>query len=478
MKYLILGNGPAGVVAAEMLRKTDPTGDIVLAGAEPEPPYSRMALPYLLEENIGEPGTYLRKDNDHFDRLGIALKTGAATSVDSGAKTVTFADGSTVDYDKLLIATGSHPIIPPIPGVDLPQVQTCWTLADARAIAARAKPGSRVVQVGAGFIGCIIMESLKARGVELTVVELGDRMVPRMMTEAAGGMIKTWVESKGISVKTSARVDRIDPAGAAAPAEAPAAAAPAATETAGEGSFFQRVVKGIFGGGAAESPAPASSAAPAPAPAQEVVADGEVVVTLSTGDKIACDLVIMSAGVRPNTQFLDGSGVTVNAGIVVNERLETSVPDIYAAGDVAEAPDLFTGAGLVSAIQPNAADQARVAALNMAGKNVSLPGVFAINVLDTLGLISSSFGQWEGIPGGDTAEHSDPRRFRYVSLQFDGDILIGATSVGLTQHVGVLRGLIQNRTPLGKWKDILMHEPLRFTEAYVACSQKPLALSA
>ena len=159
MKYLILGNGPAGVIAAETLRKADPKGKITMVGSEPEPPYSRMAIPYFLEGNIDEAGTYLRKAKTHFKKLKITNKVGIATNVDPAKKKVTLADGSSEKYDKLLLATGSHPIRPPIPGIDLPNVHTCWTLEDARAIVALAKTGKRVVQVGAGFIGCIILES-------------------------------------------------------------------------------------------------------------------------------------------------------------------------------------------------------------------------------------------------------------------------------------------------------------------------------
>ncbi len=417
MNYLILGNGPTGVIAAETLRKADPSGEIVLAGSEPEPPYSRMAIPYLLEGNIDESGTYLRKSADHYEKLRITQRAGRAVALDSEQRSVLFHDGSRESYDRLLVATGSHPMRPPIPGIDLPQVRTCWTLEDARAIAALAKPGSRVVQLGAGFIGCIIMEALHARGVDLTVVEMGDRMVPRMMTPAAGTMIREWVESKGIRVRTKAGVERVDP-GAGAP----------------------------------------------------------LTVKLTTGESLPCDLLIVAAGVVPNVSFLEATPVHVAKGVLVNDYLETSVPGIYAAGDVAEAPDLFTGAHLVSAIQPNAADQARVAALNMAGNKVKLPGVLAINVLDTLGLISTSFGQWWGTGDKDGVELVDRDHHRYLSLQFQGEVLIGATAIGLTQHVGVLRGLIQNRTRLGRWKAILLEEPLRFPEAYVACSQQPVAL--
>ncbi|MFZ5510557.1 MAG: NAD(P)/FAD-dependent oxidoreductase, partial [Pseudomonadota bacterium] len=182
MKHVIIGNGPAGVVAAETLRKVSPDASIALVGDEPEPPYSRMALPYYLVGQIGEEGTYLRKDAAHFERQRINLLRGRAQSVDTRARAVKLDNGTTLTYDRLLVATGSHPIRPPIPGIDLPQVHTCWTLEDARHIARLAQPGARVLQLGAGFIGCIILEALASRGVQLTVVEMGDRMVPRMMT--------------------------------------------------------------------------------------------------------------------------------------------------------------------------------------------------------------------------------------------------------------------------------------------------------
>ncbi|HRI93128.1 MAG TPA: FAD-dependent oxidoreductase, partial [Accumulibacter sp.] len=136
MRHLIIGNGPAGVVAAETLRRADAQAEITLLGDEAEPPYSRMAIPYLLSGKIGEAGTYLRKDADHFERLRIKLLHGRAAALDAGQQTVTLSDGSTLAWDRLLIASGAHPVRPPIPGIDLPQVLSCWTLADARRIAA------------------------------------------------------------------------------------------------------------------------------------------------------------------------------------------------------------------------------------------------------------------------------------------------------------------------------------------------------
>ena len=413
MKHLIIGNGPAGVVAAEALRRADPAADIVLVGDENEPPYSRMAIPYLLTGNIGEQGTYLRKDAGHYERLNIRLVVARAEKIDSKARSVTLSNKEKLFYDRLLIATGSHPLRPAIPGIDLPDVHACWTLADAREIAAKAKKGARVVQLGAGFIGSIILQALAARGVKLAVVEMGDRMVPRMMTAKAGDLIRLWVEDKGVAVHVNARAEAI---------------------------------------------AKTSS--------------GAMQVKLSNGQSIECDLLICAAGVRPNIAFLKGSGVKVGDGILVNERMQSSVPEIFAAGDVTEAAGFHSGQPQLNAVQPNAADQARIAAANMSGADAASQGSLAINVLDTLGLISSSFGLWEGAEGGVGVELVDEANFRYLSLQFKDDVLVGATSIGWTEHIGALRGLIQGRVRLGEWKARLLQDPTQFMAAYLGAAQK------
>ena len=413
MKHVIIGNGPAGVVAAEALRKLDANADIVLVGDENEPPYSRMAIPYLLTGGIDEQGTHLRKDAGHYKRLNIRLVVARAEKIDSKTRSVTLSNKEKLSYDRLLIATGSHPLRPDIPGIDLPNVHTCWTLADAREIAAKAKKGARVVQLGAGFIGSIILQALAERGVKLCVVEMGDRMVPRMMTEKAGNLIRLWVEEKGVAVHVNARAEAIIAA-----------------------------------------------------------AKGAMQVKLSTGQSIECDLLISAAGVRPNIACLKGSGVKAGDGILVNERMQSSVPEIYAAGDVTEAVGFHSGQPELNAIQPNAADQARVAAANMAGTQAAMQGSLAINVLDTLGLISTSFGQWQGAKGGEGVELVDEAGFRYLSLQFKDDVLVGATSIGWTDHVGALRGLIQGRVRLGEWKARLLHDPTQFMTAYLGAAQK------
>jgi NADPH-dependent 2,4-dienoyl-CoA reductase/sulfur reductase-like enzyme len=151
--------------------------------------------------------------------------------------------------------------------------------------------------------------------------------------------------------------------------------------------------------------------------------------------------------------------------------MQTSVAGIYAAGDVADAVDCVTGQRQVNAIQPNAVDQGRIAALNMAGVRTSSVGSLAFNVLDTLGLVSSSFGAWQGVPGGEATEFVDAAHWRYIRLEFDGDRLVGANVVGFTDHLGALRGLIESRIRLGKWKERLAENPNRIMAAYLATVQ-------
>ena len=410
MHHVILGAGPAGVIAAETLRKHRPNDEITVVGDEKEPPYSRMAIPYLLIGKVDEKGTYLRKGANHFADLDVKLVNARAKSVDTGARTVTLDKGKALKFDTLLVATGSRPVRPPISGIDLPAVHPCWTLEDARKIMALANPGARVLQTGAGFIGCIIMEALAARGVHLSVVEMGDRMVPRMMGPTAGGMIKDWCEKKGVQVFTGTRVEAID-------------------------------------------------------------AGTPMSVRLSNGKRLTADLVISATGVKPAIEFLQGSGVTCLQGVLTDEHMQTNVPGVYAAGDCAEALDKVSGKTIVSAIQPNAADQARIAALNMAGLRAELAGVTQINVLDTLGLVSASFGDWQGVPGGEQVELTDRDAGRHLSLQFKGDVMVGCNSIGWTHHVGVLRGLVEGQVKLGPWKDQLKKDPTRLMEAYLAAAQ-------
>ncbi len=413
-RYVVLGAGPAGVIASETLRKMDKTGDILLIHGEDGKPYSRMAIPYFLSRMIDEAGTDLRKTPGHFKDVGISVRHGWVEGVSPNVGRLDLRDGQTVPFDRLLIATGASAIRPPIEGLNLPGVHSCWTLEDARNIARLAEPGSHVVLLGAGFIGCIILEALVERGVSLSVVEMGDRMVPRMMNETAGSMLKRWCESKGVNVLTSTSISKIEP-----------------SRNAGNGR-------------------------------------DTLLVDLDNGQQMPAHLVVVAAGVRSNMGFLEGSGIDTDQGILVDRFLRSSHPNVFAAGDVAQGPDFSTGGFSVHAVQPTAADHGRIAAVNMAGGTAPFKGSLVMNVLDTVGLVSCSFGQWQGVEGGEQAERVDEDAFKYINLQFAGDRLVGAISLGRTDWVGVIRGLIQTRIPLGPWKQKLMADPHRIAEAYVA----------
>ena len=408
MHHIIVGAGPTGVVAAETLRKLDAGSQVTIIGDEPEAPYSRMAIPYLLIDQIDAAGTHLRKGAGHYADRNIEVRQDRVARVQPERKSLSLQRRrrrvvrQAVDRHRL-----APSVPPPVPGIDAPGVHACWTLQDARDIMQRAQAGARVVLMGAGFIGSIILEALATRGTDLTVVEMEDRMVPRMMNAVAGGLIKAWCENKGVKVLTSTQVEAID-------------------------------------------------------------AGQPLTVRLNNGSTLAADLVIAATGVRPNIDFLEGSGIRTDYGVLVDNHLATSDANVYAAGDVAQGLDFSTGQYTVQAIQPTAADHGRIAASNMAGRTQTHRGNLNMNVLDTLGLISSSFGAWMGVEGGDSAELLDAERFRYLNLQFEDDRLVGASSLGLTEHVGVIRGLIQTRVRLRDWKQKLMQDPTRIMEAYLA----------
>lgn len=459
-RHVVIGAGPAGVVCAETLAKHGNQGQVLLIGGEKEAPYSRMALPYYLIGKIREQGTHLRKNPQHLDQSGIVWRQAMVTKLDRERKTLALSDGGEVSYDKLCVASGASPIKPAIPGIDGPNIHHCWTLADGRAIIDYAKPGKKIVLMGAGFIGCIILEALALSGADLVVVEMGPRMVPRMLDDVCGTMLKNWCVSKGVNVYTGRRIARIENHGAKdTRVTSPATANPSPTGLLGK-------FKSVFFGDevAAKTQAISHSASSAKA-------EPNLRIELDDGTKLDADLLVVAAGVKPNLSMLESSGLKIRSGLMVNDYMQTSDEHIYAAGDVAEAPNFHDNEWSVQAIQPVAADQGRIAALNMLGMETPYVGTMGMNVLDSLGLISTSFGQWQGVENGDSAVRVDEQNFRYTRLEFSGDVLVGAQTLGRTDHVGVVRGLIQNRTPLGKWKAKLQANPNLIMEAYVDLSQ-------
>lgn len=407
-RYVLIGAGPASVRAAETLRKADAYCSITMIGQEKESPYSRMALPYYLSGMIEDTGTHLRKTDGHFEGMNINHVFAKVEKVDSENHQVTIDNGDVYEYDKLMIATGSRPANCPFPGSDTAGVVNCWTLEDGRQILDSIKPGSKVALLGAGFVASIIIEAMLKKGVDLTVM-LGRTgfMVSRMMDETAGKMIQSWCEAKGVDMILPSSIKSIEP-----------------------GPALKR--------------------------------DDDSLTEF--------DLIIVATGVYSNIEFLEGSGIETDNGILVDAGLHTNVEDIYAAGDVAQGPDFSTGGNSVHAIQPTAVDHGRIAAVNMMGGNSTYKGSLSMNVLDTSGLVSTSFGSWGGVEGGESATLLDNENYKYIRLNFKDDLLVGAITVGRTDFIGVMRGLIQSEVPLGEWKEKLKEDPTLLMNAYLSRS--------
>jgi NAD(P)H-nitrite reductase large subunit len=413
-RHVIIGGGPAAINAIETIRAID-DGAASVTLVSDEPAYARMVLPYWLAGHIPE-GQVYTADDAYYDRLRVERKIGRrATRLDPEGKTVTLDDGSTLPFDDLLIATGSSAAIPPIPGADLPGVQPLWTLAQTEAVlqAAADKARPEVVLVGAGFIGFIVLNAMYKRGWNLHVVEMAGHVLPRMLDAESAGLVERWLRDRGVAL------------------------------------HLGTTVRGITAAGSRKR------------------------VALANGGEVGADLVVLATGIRPNVAWLDGSGVALDQGVLVNDRMQTNVPHVYAAGDVAQGPDLYGDRPAVHAIQPTAVDHGRVAGANMAGREVRYPGSLLMNILDACGLQCASFGRWNE-PGAETTAIVNPARPVCRKLLWTGDRLTGAVFVGpasdlgMLNDVGMVKGILQTQTPLGEWKAFLCDNPFDVRRPYVA----------
>jgi NAD(P)H-nitrite reductase large subunit len=420
MHHVIIGGGPAATNAVETIRQQDGGRSAITLVCD-EPAHSRMALPYWLAGAIPEVQTHTG-DAATFRELDVATRFGVrATAIDPPGRTVTLSDGSTLAFDNLLIATGSSPLRPSIPGADLPGVEPLWSLAHTDRVlkyAASLQPAGRtprVVLVGAGFIGMIVLNAMHKRQWQLAVVEREAQVLPRMLDAPGADHARRWLEAQGIPVHCGATVTQI-----------------------------------------------------------KALPDGSKTVELSDGRSLAADIVILATGIRPNLDLLQGSGIATGEAILVDDRMQTNFPHVYAAGDVAQGPVLFGAERAVHPIQPTAVDHGRVAGANMAGHEVHYPGSLAMNVVDLCGLQGASFGRWSDA-AGETATIDNAAGFIYRRLLFRDDHLCGAillgraNDLGNLSDVGMIKGLIQTQAALGPWKQFLRDNPNDVRRAYVAC---------
>ncbi len=416
--HVIIGGGPVATNAIETIRQFD-NGDSKITLVCDEPAHSRMALPYWLAGQVPREHT-LTADDAYFQKLKVEARIGTrATKIDPDAKTLTLADGGSIGFDDLLIATGSKPLGLRLPGADGAGVQTLWTLADTQsaldAVAGKQKP--RVVMIGSGFIGFIMLNAMYKRNWQLAVVEREAHVLPRMLNAEAAAIAQSWLDKKGVEVHCGTTAKQI------------------------------------------------------------VDSNGTKTVELASGKKLEADLVVIATGVAPNVSLTEGSGIEVESGmgggIAVNERMQTNFPNIYAGGDVAKGPALYADGPELHAIQPTAVDHGRVAGANMAGQNVRYPGSLSMNILDVCGLQCASFGNWLN-GSAEAMTIANAERPVYRSLLWTGDKITGAiflgqpTDMGMLTDVGMVKGIMQTQTPMGHWKSFLKENPYDVRRPYVA----------
>ncbi len=413
MRYLIIGGGPAATSALETIRQYDPEGTLTLVSDEPA--HARMALPYWLNGKIAREQTYTA-DATTWEQLGIEAHIGRrATQLDESARRVTLDDGTELEFDRLFLATGSSPVRPPIAGIDHPDVQTMWTLADVERCLEKFSDLAcpRIVFIGAGFVGMILVGALSHRQCQLTVIEQEDHILPRMLDPEAASIAEAWLASRDVQVITGATVTGIS-----------------------------------------------------------ICEGNDKHVELADGRTIDADVVVLATGVRPNVGLVENTSIRTDQGILVDDHLQTNVEGIYAGGDVAQGPSLYDDEPVVHAIQPTAVDHGRVAGANMAGAEVTYPGSLLMNVVDVCGLQCVSYGNWQS--GDDDVVVKNDRDSIYRRLVFRGDHLVGALFVGRAHEVGMLndmgmvKGILQTRPSLGSWKGFLQENPFDIRRPYIA----------
>lgn len=378
MKVVIIGSGPAGIVAAEELRAADPTVELEMVTQEPYPPYSPPAMADHFLTGRSEPLFW--KGPDITERLAITYRSPArVTRIDPAAREVRLEDGARLSYDALLIASGSR-LHAPIEGAELTGVHDFKSLAAAEAIMDRVRRGeaTSALIVGAGFIGMEIALLLADLGVRVTIVGRRTWVMPRMLDPETAEIAGRAMVARGIELRLGVEAT----------------------------GFVER--------------------------------DGRAVgVRLADGQVLTADMYVAATGVKPNLAFLEGSGIVHDWGITVDDHLRTSVPGIWAAGDVVEAADRATGRAYVHAIFPNAVDQARVVAANVAGGDVTYPGAENMNSLKHLGLPIMAVGAMEG---PDELRWRDGDDLRKVFL--DGGRVVGFRFAGDISGGGLLRSFL------------------------------------
>lgn len=403
-KHVIIGNGIAGLTAAETIRQLDPEASITVIAAENHPPYSRPMISLLLEGSISTEQLTIRP-HDYYQTWKLETLIGhRVIQVDPEAKEVYTDQGQTTGYDRLLIATGADPRPVKAEGFHIPGIHFMRTIDQVQAMINELPQVKTALVLGGGLVGFKAAYGLLKRGRQVTMLIGSGYPLSMQADETAGKMIADELISHGLTIKVRTEV------------------------TALEGQ--PRVQAAI----------------------------------LADGSRVTCDLVVVGKGVDPARGLIFPTQIAVNQGILVDNHLRTSDPYVYAAGDVAEAMDMLRGRPGINAIWPVAAQQGYIAGQNMAGRPVAYDGSLGRNVIRVFNLDVLTAGLVN--PGTDetyrVVSRQDPRRGTYRKLVFKDDRLVGLVLVGDIDQGGILTALIHSRRPIGVAPEILLEPNFNF----------------
>jgi NAD(P)H-nitrite reductase large subunit len=401
-KYLIIGNSAGGIAAAEAIREMDKAGEITIISDEPYPAYSRPLISeYLakrcpLERMLFRPADFYEKNNI---RTFLGKK---AQHLDIDKHIVELESGEKIRWEKLLLATGGLPIVPEIEGIGLKGVFTFTKLDDAKAIdefLSHYGIKVRAIVIGGGLIGVGVTEALVKRGIEATIVEMKERILNTILDEEGSTLEEKTLTEAGVEIITGHTVGKI-------------------------GSYLPGEASGV---------------------------------NLDDTRPIPCELVIVAIGVRPRLDLAIGTGIKVNRGIVVDRRMATSNPEVFACGDVVEAHDFIYGENRLTPIWPNAYMGGRVAGFNMAGIPTEYSGGTAMNSLKYFGLAVASAGMVN--PPDDSYEVISNRYdHMYKKVVLKDGLIVGMVLAGDIEKSGVVFSLMKDRVEVERFKQALVAE--------------------
>jgi NAD(P)H-nitrite reductase large subunit len=406
MEYVILGNGIAGISAAEAIRQIDAEGNITMISDEKGVPYCRPMISLLLEGAIRASQLCIRDEGFH-DRVRIKPVLGArVAAIDLDNQSVAVSGGQTIGYDRLLIATGADPRPIKAKGLYLKNIFFMRNKGQVQEMLSVLATAKRALVLGGGLVGFKAAYGLMRRGLQVTMLVRSGYPLSMQVDARAGKIILEELKRHGLEVKVKAHV------------------------TAFEGS---RTVERAL---------------------------------LSDGSEIPCDMVVIGKGVLPSLDFIPRDRIQVDLGVLVNAHMQSSVPGIFAAGDVAEFVDISRQARWVNAIWPEAVTQGRIAGMNMGGRAVAYKGSLGRNVIRIFGLDVMTGGLVN--PPIDARYEvlnvHDPLRRTYRKLVFRYDKLIGMVLVNDIEQGGVLLSLIQSEAPIRIPKEKLLDRSFNYRQ--------------